>query len=333
MEFRANFSQGVPMHGSEQRLFGHNRCCTVLQCFCQFPLQADHKTGLSKKAKAPWMSYNKDYIDDSELCIRYLSEKFSTFQHIFTQTFDTTMPSPNPRDARCTCRSHLRASRKSLNLQCPEMTDWAGLSSPMASPCDVVERQASRGLCQSVTHFWKGTPNGHHHHFSLTCNFLSHRFIDGKRQTNIKSMPGLTQRTVVVLFSQKSICRSIWVPPNGQTCTPFEWWATNFCTGRLSGLMRCSFFRTPTKMWGFYRWIWSTIVHIQVLELRTICEHANPSVGAGNRISQQSDHRPCEAFPNVPAGPGYGQTLTRGSSNDDGELHQSHQSEVGWVWS
>ena len=38
-----------------------------------------HKYPLSKKHKTPWITYNDDDVADSQFCIEYLNEKFSTF--------------------------------------------------------------------------------------------------------------------------------------------------------------------------------------------------------------------------------------------------------------
>ena len=74
-KFSQAFSISIAQNYQLRTIRMEAKTCFNQWLIVHFKLKVDHKSGMSKKHKTPWITYND--VADSHFCIEYLNEKFS----------------------------------------------------------------------------------------------------------------------------------------------------------------------------------------------------------------------------------------------------------------
>ena len=76
-KFSQSFSVSIAESYQLRTILMESKTCFKQWLIVHFKLKVDHKSGMSKKHKTPWITYNDDDVADSHFCIEYFNEKFS----------------------------------------------------------------------------------------------------------------------------------------------------------------------------------------------------------------------------------------------------------------
>ncbi len=184
--------------------------------WCFFPWQAEHTTGMSKKGKTPWISYNEEQVADSELCIKYLSKTFS----------------------KCVCFCMCLVHRARQTEMDREIKDERKSETSTQTIRQVHRWNSCNSLFPSSNgHFCSGLHVGEvfvtvQHMVLLDLGWA--RDISFVRATEPSAPSCLLRFLDVLLFSalQMSICRAIWAQKSERTSSHTEFWLMSSYTGQ-----------------------------------------------------------------------------------------------------